>query len=138
MKKPLPLIREYMSPAPQTISFEKPVRVAKQIMSELGIRHLPVIQEKKVVGLVSDRDIRLLEFWGVTDLEEQPIREAMTPDPYSVRPDIPLVEVLHEMVEKGYGSALIKEGENILGIFTTIDALHVLYDMFKELEKENP
>jgi hypothetical protein len=43
MKRPIPLVHEFMSPAPQTIQAHKTVGVAKQMMSELGVRHLPVI-----------------------------------------------------------------------------------------------
>ncbi len=132
MPKEIPRIQKYMTHSPQTISGTQTIQVAKQMMNSLGIRHLPVMQDGKLMGVVSGRDIRLLEFWSGTDVHKSPVKEAVSPEPFSASADTPLNEVVRVMIEKNYGSTIISEGDRILGIFTVTDALRALLDLLEE------
>jgi len=132
MPNEIPPIQKYMTHSPQTISSAQTIQVAKQMMNSLGVRHLPVVQDGKLMGVVSGRDIRLLEFWSGTDVHKSPVKEAVSPEPFCVSPNTPLKEVIRVMIEKNYGSAIISEGERILGIFTVTDALRALLDRLEE------
>jgi acetoin utilization protein AcuB len=97
-----------------------------------GIRHLPVCQQGKLVGLVSAGDLHLLETLDGVDPNEVTVKEAMTPDPYQVRPDAPLRDVVQSMAEHKYGCALVTQGAEIVGIFTTVDALRAFAGLLRE------
>jgi CBS domain-containing protein len=60
------------------------------------------------------------------------VKEAVSPEPFCVNSDTPLNEVIRVMIEKNYGSAIISEGDQILGIFTVTDALRALLDRLEE------
>ncbi|MCC7344924.1 MAG: CBS domain-containing protein [Deltaproteobacteria bacterium] len=122
-------VKKYMSPAPQTIGREAPLATAKEIMAGLGIRHLPVIQGDKVVGVLSDRDIQVLEFLAKDHADALRVDDAMTRDVYVVAPETPLQDVAAAMTAGKFGSAVVVEGGKVRGIFTTIDALRALAEL---------
>jgi CBS domain-containing protein len=58
------LVRNYMTPSPATVEWNADSReVARQMMS-LGVRHLPVMRGGELVGVISARDLLLLEAWS--------------------------------------------------------------------------
>jgi acetoin utilization protein AcuB len=123
MKTP---ISAYMSKTPHTIGSEQTLSTAHDLMRKYGIRHLPVLHANKPVGIVSLRDLHLVETLSDVDLEKVPVEEAMTTDLYVVGPDTPLSDVAAVMVERKVGSALVVDGKKVVGVFTTTDALRVL------------
>ena len=119
-------IRDYMTPAPFTIGVDQPLSAAAEVMRAHHIRHLPVLRGGTLVGVVSDRDVQLVSSLGKpADLH---VEDAMTELVYAVSPDASIGEVTAEMAAHKYGSALVTEGGHVVGIFTTIDALHALTD----------
>jgi acetoin utilization protein AcuB len=119
-------IGEKMTRSIHSIGSDQPLAQAHRIMRANGIRHLPVLAAGKLVGIVSNRDLYWLETLTEVDTEKALVEEAMTPLPYAVAPETPLAEVVREMAERKYGAAVvIAEGE-VVGLFTTTDALHVL------------
>lgn len=101
------------------------------MMQALSIRHLPVTDGERLVGIVTERDMRMLEGCGVSPLATR-VRDAMTPEPYVVDSRTPLALVARQMADRKLGSAVITEGGNIVGIFSTTDALRVLAEVFDE------
>ncbi len=122
MSKTIPHIKKYMTTDVQTIGDEQPMSVAHRLMREQHIRHLPVLHQGKVVGVVSDRDLRLVETLSDVDPTKVAVSEAMTPDPYIVTPEASLDEVVSTMAAKKYGSAVVSDHGHVVGIFTTVDA----------------
>src|SRR5947207_973415 len=84
---------------------------------ERKVRHLPVLHGEHLVGLVSERDLFLLDTVRSVDPEKEPVEEAMTEDPFAVAPDANVREVLEEMLAKRYGSAMVVERGRVVGIF---------------------
>ncbi len=122
MTKSIPHIKKYMTTDVQTIGDEQPMSVAHRLMREQHIRHLPVLHQGKLVGVVTDRDLRLVETLSDVDPTKVAVSEAMTPEPYVVSPDAELDEVVSMMAAKKYGSAVISDNGKVVGIFTTVDA----------------
>jgi acetoin utilization protein AcuB len=121
-----------MTPSPWTIARNQPISIAQKLMRERGIRHLPVLDGPRVVGILSERDILLVEsFPGVnpTDLR---VEEAMAPNPYEVTPDAPLSEVVATLLERRIGSAIVVVEDRVAGVFTTVDALRALADLLEK------
>lgn len=119
-------LRELMTPHPKTIGAEQTLATAKKVMHELGVRHLPVLHGGHIEGIVSSRDIALVERLPGVDPAELVVSEAMSTDPYVVAPDTPLTQVAREMAEHKYGAVVVMDGREVVGIFTTVDALRVL------------
>jgi acetoin utilization protein AcuB len=129
MTKSIPHIKKYMTTDVQTIGDQQPMSIAHRLMREQHIRHLPVLHQGKLVGIVSDRDLRLIETLQDVDPAKVIVSEAMTPDPYVVGPDAELGEVVSTMAAKKYGSAVISDNGKVVGIFTTVDACSAFADL---------
>ncbi|HYQ02632.1 MAG TPA: CBS domain-containing protein [Polyangiaceae bacterium] len=129
MSKAIPSVQKYMTTSPHTIGEDQPMSVAHRLMREHRIRHLPVLRGSKIVGLVSDRDLNMVE--TLKDVDPQTVRvgEAMTQDPYQVSPDAALDEVVSSMAENKYGSAIVTQNGKVVGIFTTVDACRAFSDL---------
>lgn len=129
--KTMPKIEKYMTPNPHTIGKEILIKVAYEIMKEHRIRHLPVLEAGKLVGILTDRDIKLAASFG--DTWSFRCADIMSPDTYTVRPETPLDAVVEEMAEHKYGSAVVQqENGKVVGIFTSIDALQALDEILKK------
>jgi acetoin utilization protein AcuB len=122
MTKSIPHIKKYMTTDVQTIGDEQPMSVAHRLMREQHIRHLPVLHQGRLVGVLTDRDLRLVETLKDVDPTKVAVSEAMTPDPYVVSPEAELNEVVSMMAAKKYGSAVVSDNGKVVGIFTTVDA----------------
>jgi acetoin utilization protein AcuB len=131
MTKPIPPIHEHMTPTPQSIRADQTLSQAHLAMREYRVRHLPVLHEGKLVGIVSDRDLHLVEAFKGVDPRELTVEDAMTPRPYHVDPDTPLDEVTDAMAEHKYGCAVVMKKHKVVGIFTTTDACRALTEILR-------
>ena len=129
MSKVIPTVQKYMTTSPHTIGEEQPMAVAHRIMRDNHIRHLHVLRDGKVAGMVSDRDLHLIETLKDVDPREVQVSEAMSQDPYVVPPDAPLDEVVRTMAEKKYGSAIVVQSQKVVGIFTTVDVCRAFAEL---------
>lgn len=100
-------------------------------MREMGARQLPVLEDGKLVGILSERDLLLLATLTDVDPSRIPVRSAMQTDVYGVGRDTPLDEVATTMARHKYGSAVVWSGREVVGIFTTVDAMRALADMVR-------
>jgi acetoin utilization protein AcuB len=96
------------------------------MMAELRVRHLPVLDGGKLVGILTDRDVRLVESFRDVDPEKVSVQEAYTPDPFVTSPNTPLNQVCMEMAAHKFGCALIVDNHKLVGIFTWVDALKAM------------
>lgn len=129
MSKPIPTIRRDMTTSPHSIGREQTLATAHAMMREHGFRHLPVLVGGKLVGLVTMRDLLLIETLRDVDANEVSVEDAMTSDVYAVSPDGPLDEVAAEMAERKYGCTVVMQNEHVVGVFTTVDACRALHDL---------
>jgi acetoin utilization protein AcuB len=115
-----------MTRTPLLIGVEQSLSAAHEVMRSNGIRHLPVLHGGKLVGMVSQRDLHIVESLRDVNPDDVTVEEAMTQDVYAVPPRTPLREVVNEMAERKLGSAVVVEGTRIVGVFTAVDALDTL------------
>jgi acetoin utilization protein AcuB len=118
-----------MTTSPHTIGRALPLSVAHRIMREHGIRHLPVLDGGQIVGLLSERDILLVESLPGTDPTHVSVEEAAVENVFATGPDAPLAEVVESMLERKLGSAVVTDQGHVVGVFTTMDALRALRDL---------
>jgi acetoin utilization protein AcuB len=129
MSKPVPPISKYMTTAPRTAPSEMNLAEASQLMRASGIRHLPVVDGERLLGVISERDIQFVDAFPDVDPKTVTVGEAMTEKPYSVSPDAGLDEVASTMAEQKYGSAVIVQNGHVVGVFTTVDACRALSEL---------
>jgi CBS domain-containing protein len=125
-------VRQYMTALPETIEDALLLSDAKLRMFDLGVHHLPVVRDGKLVGILSHRDIAVAEALATVDYAKIPVRSVMTPAPFTCGPNAHVEAVAREMAAHHYGSALVVDPEHpaqIIGVFTTTDALRALADI---------
>jgi acetoin utilization protein AcuB len=116
-----------MTRQPWTIRRNASLAQAREMMRIHHIRHLPVLDGGKLVGVLSERELRLIDALPGGEPDEISVEDAMTADVYTVRADDPVDEVVDEMAEHKYGSVVVVDKSGTIeGIFTTVDALDVL------------
>jgi len=98
-------------------------------MIDLEIRHLPVTESGRLVGILSDRDIAFASNSDGSELGERlRVRDVCSLEVYRVAPEEPLDAVLSEMAARRIGSVVVTEGERIAGLFTATDACRCFAD----------
>ncbi|MFO7563866.1 MAG: CBS domain-containing protein [Enhygromyxa sp.] len=125
-------IAECMTTHPVSIPADASLADACERMHEHDIRHLPVIDRGRVVGLVSERDLAVVSGIPGIDKQRVEVTEAMVANPYVVAPETPLEEVVAVMHEHKLGTAVVMAEGEVRGIFSVVDALAVLLLMLRE------
>jgi acetoin utilization protein AcuB len=132
-----PVVKSFMTAFPHSIELDAPIVQARKMMLEHHVRHLPVTKGRELVGLISDRDIKLVlgpEF-DYPNPRELTVEDAYLEHPYVVDLEKPLVQVARHMAEHHIGSAVVMGHERLAGIFTAMDACRALAE---HLEKDLP
>lgn len=126
----MPRIKDYMTRQPYSIEDSASIAQAEQVMRKYNVRHLPVLNNTKVVGVISDRDIK-----SVASIKASPdtlqIKFILRDKPYIVDPNTTLDEVSKMMAQHHYGSAVVIEKNVLVGIFTTVDACRALAEILE-------
>jgi acetoin utilization protein AcuB len=86
------------------------------------------VADGTLVGILSDRDLNLVQTLAHARPEEITVEDAMTSDPYVVSPDAPLNHVARVMEQRRIGSAIVVDHGGLAGVFTLTDALHALVE----------
>jgi len=126
---PIPPIRKFMTTAPHTIGVDQTMARAHDVMRKFRIRHLPVLSGERLVGVLSDGDLNLVETLRDVDPAKVLVEDAMTDQIYTVSPDAPVDEVVKEMARHKYRSAIVMDNHKVVGVFTTIDACQAFSEM---------
>jgi acetoin utilization protein AcuB len=122
-------IREFMTEAPHSIGADQTLSTAHEMMRRHRIRHLPVLRAGKLVGLLSQRDLYLVETLPDVDPDRVTVEEAMSQHVSSVAPATSLERVAVMMADRKHGCVVVMEDEDVIGIFTSTDALRALADL---------
>jgi len=132
------LVEKRMKRDPVTLSPEDSFRHAMTLIRQKGIRHLPVVEGGRLVGIVTDRDIRQASPSPATSLEVHElhyllekikIREIMTRKVYTVTPDTPIEEAARLMLQHKIGGLPVLQNGGLVGIITETDILAAFVDV---------
>jgi len=121
-----PTVGEFMTPAPLVIGADRTLAEAHQMMRQARIRHLPVFARGRLVGMVSQSDLHLVETLKDVDPGEVTVREAMVRRPYTARSSARLATVARAMARRRLGATVVTERGGPVGVFTSVDALRAL------------
>ncbi|RMG12903.1 MAG: CBS domain-containing protein [Deltaproteobacteria bacterium] len=111
-------VKDVMKKSPMTIGPNESLALASQMMAWGGIRHLPVVEDGKLVGILSERDILACE-----DRKHAHVSDVMSTPAHTASPDDTLVEAAGRMVAEGISALPIVEKGKLIGIVTSTDVL---------------
>jgi acetoin utilization protein AcuB len=131
MTKAVPTVQKYMTTSPHSIGTDQTLAKAHEMMRAHDIRHLPVLSGGRIVGMLTDRDLHLIESMDGVDAREVKVDDAMATSVYSVSPETPLDEIVATMGEKKYGSAVVMQNSKVVGIFTTVDLCRAFAELLQ-------
>lgn len=122
--KRIPQIKKFMTPFPYSISDAAPLSEAQAFIRSKKIRHLPVTEGGTPVGIISDRDIKLVlgPDFAYPNPEELTVKQVMVREAYAVDLATRVDKVLDHMAQHHIGSALVTRKGKLVGIFTAMDA----------------
>jgi acetoin utilization protein AcuB len=119
-------IDNFMSQTLITISPDLSIDDAKERMAENGIRHIPVLENNRLIGILSARDLLVFDSIPTNQNTVWPVSAAMTTRPITCPSDTPLAEALELMSNESIGAVPVMDGDEIKGIFTSVDAINIL------------
>ncbi len=134
-------VRDYMSTSVFTVGTEDSLQTTIDLLHAQNIRELPVVEYGKLIGLITDRDLREISPSYPVFRDRQEIRyhlqtlkvaAAMTVDPLVVFPETPLVEAAKLLHTYRIGSLPVVEGERLVGLISVTDLLGVFIEQNEE------
>lgn len=133
-------VEDWMQRRPVTISPQETLRNAWRIIREHWIRHLPVVERGRLVGIVTDRDLRHalpsravgLEMHEIPHLAEKiPIWEVMSRAVVTIHREAPVEEAARVLLKYRIGGLPVVKGETLVGIITKTDLMRALIERQK-------
>jgi len=145
MRKQL-LVADVMTPDPVTVTPTTTLSEAVRLMMQGGFRRLPVVDEEgQLIGIVTDRDLRLAMDSPVV-LHERSQHEyhmthvtvsaCMTPDPITVEPATPVADAIRRMRDHRIGGLPVVMGDELVGIVTVTDILDAFLEFLESAEAD--
>ncbi len=134
------IVREVMSLEPYVAAVTASVRQVMRILAEADVRHVPIVDEERLVGIVSDRDLRAmmspaLERFDqpeqVERLLSRPVSQLMSADVLTAEPDDELRDAIDLMIDHKVGALPVVEpgSGKLLGIVSYIDVLRAAREL---------
>ena len=126
------LVNDLMTAIPCTVATSTPLRHVIEVMKVEGCRQLPVLENGDLVGIITDRDIRLvmcsplaLHGCGQNEelLDQTTAGGCMTRNPMTVPPDMPAYQAAHLLSLYKFGALPVVDEEVLVGIVTVTDFL---------------
>ena len=131
-------VSEWMSRKVITIAPESSVSDAVKLMKEKKIKHIPVVRDEKLKGIISDRDIKEFSPSKATSLDvyelhyllaTTTVKTIMKTKVYTTTPDTPIEEAAMLMHDQAIGSLPVIESNRVIGIISDRDIFKVLVDI---------
>ncbi|MCR4428343.1 MAG: CBS and ACT domain-containing protein [Caldiserica bacterium] len=132
-------VKNHMTPNPITVGPDTPIFEALNLMKKHRIKQLPVVQDRTLMGLVTERDLLTVSPSPATTLSiyeinyllsKMTVKEVMIKSPARISPEATIEEAAVIMREHRFGSLLVMEGEELVGIITESDLFEALIKVF--------
>ena len=137
------VIGEIMTTEVTTVQETDTLLDATMIFVRSTLRHLPVLRDKKLVGIITERDVKQFApsiLSGISPeeynqlMESTPIARVMTRDPLTVKPSQSVFEAAKMLSAKRIGCLPVVEDGELRGIITTTDMVKLLVRLMEEQE----
>ncbi|MBA2661964.1 MAG: CBS domain-containing protein [Bradymonadaceae bacterium] len=133
-------VEEVMTPNPERADVADSIREVLYKLVELDIRHLPVVDDGELIGMISDRDLRGYTMPLANDIDpvntsdrrfDAPVSTLMNGDVISVTPQTDITEVIDLMIDHKIGAVPVIDGISgvLLGIVSYIDIIRNARDV---------
>lgn len=135
---PKRLVADIMTPSPVTVTPRNAIRTAINLMREGGYRRLPVVDRGRLVGIITDRDLRRAanspfvvreQWYDNFILDHIEVGSCMTPNPLTIEPSASIVDAARLMRNHKIGGLPVVADGQLLGIITETDLLDFLIDI---------
>jgi acetoin utilization protein AcuB len=125
------LMQDWMKQKVLTLGPEASAFEALRLCRERRIRHIPVVKDERLVGIISDRDLRdasppLGDPDRVSTMKEIRLEDVMTREVITTHPEDTIVHAAREMYERQIESLPVVDEEKLLGIVTSSDVMRAL------------
>ena len=129
------LVGKRMTPNPKTVSPDDPLSLAAGILRENRFHHLPVVEGDRLVGILSDTDMR--NAWlaampaegGGRQPGDRAVREVMRTEVWSVTPEDSVEDALLVLTRENFGALPVLSADRLVGIITRADLLNAFVDL---------
>ena len=135
------LVKDYMTTEVTALQETDSLLDAAMIFVRSSFRHVPVVRDKKVVGIITERDVKqfapsLLSRTSAEEynqvMETTPISRVMTREPAVLTPNQPVFDAATVLHSKRVGCMPVVENGELVGIITTTDLLGLLIQIMQE------
>ncbi len=135
------LVSDFMTTEVTSLQENDTLLDAAMVFVRSQFRHLPVLRDKKLVGIISERDVKqfapsLLSRTTAEEynqiMETTPISRVMIKNPVTLRPDQPIFEAANLLYSKRIGCMPVVENDELVGIITTTDLVGLLIRILSE------
>ncbi len=130
------LVGRRMTRNPKTVGPDDPLAHAADVMRQHRFNHLPVVEEGKLVGILSDTDLRNVSLAsdrpsgpGEPELRERKVRDVMKTEVWSLTPEDAVEDALLIIQRKKFGALPVLEGDRLVGIITKLDMINAFIDV---------
>lgn len=131
-------VADWMTRQVITVEPQESVLRAMHLMRDRGIKHLPVVKDGRLAGVISDRDIKAFCPSKATSLDvyeinyllsKAEVQEAMGPRLLTIAPDAPVEEAALMMLDENVGCLPVVAGDTLAGIISDKDIYRALVDI---------
>jgi acetoin utilization protein AcuB len=128
------LVQDVMQTKLFTVTPETTLPEAQRLTAQRGVRHLPVLDGGRLVGIISDRDLKRAMASSATSLEVHElhylldhlkVEEIMTRVVITIGPTFPIEAAAVLMIQEKIGALLVTDGERLIGLVTETDVLRL-------------
>jgi acetoin utilization protein AcuB len=134
----MPVVADIMTPNPITVTPRNAIRPAVNLMREVGCRRMPVVDRGRLVGIITDRDLRRAanspivvreQWYDNFILDHIEVGSCMTPNPLTIHPGAPISEAARLMRDHKIGGLPVVADGPLVGIVTETDLLNFLIEI---------
>ncbi|HEY7714012.1 MAG TPA: CBS domain-containing protein [Candidatus Binatia bacterium] len=132
------IVREIMMGSPVTLSADDTLDLVSNVISLGRIRHIPIVEDGKLVGLISERDLfgaGAARLFGLKSksksalLKTVPVKDVMKKRVVTVAADTQIKQAAHLMADKKIGCLPVVEDGVVIGLVTTTDILRYVEEL---------
>jgi acetoin utilization protein AcuB len=135
------LVKDYMTTDVTSLQDSDTLLDAAMVFVRSSFRHIPVLRDKKLVGIITERDVKqfapsLLSRTSAEEynqiMETTPISRVMTREPMTLTPQQPIFEAATLLHTKRVGCLPVVDHDELVGIVTTTDLVGLLIQIMRE------
>jgi len=134
-------VEDLMTREVVTLTEEQYLRDAIAVLQRHRIRHVPVVSGEKVIGILTDRDVKRASPSALSGIDQSQydrvltttrVGQVMTRDPFTVTPSTPIKDAVKVLIDRKYSALPVVEHDRLVGIITGTDMLRLFYDTLDE------